>query len=211
MWGPLRLWQRGTSEAEAAPVLSYLLGRLSSMSMYLTLLTSGGLIAAGAVASGLLTNVQGARREKRRYKHERETAREARYQERLDQAYIALGEYLSRFGDWARSVHPFLGPVPAPDPLQPGERWHIEALVTAYGSEEVQRLLDRWGEFAPRIENADIVIRMASESCDPGALDQEALPEKHALEDYRKAMQDAADAIRAQIRRELALGASHRP
>ena len=64
-------------------------------------------------------------------------AREARVQERLDQAYIALGEYLSRFEDWARSVHPFLGPVPAPDPLPPGERWRIEALVTAYGSEEV--------------------------------------------------------------------------
>jgi hypothetical protein len=180
------------------------------MSTYLTLLTGGGLIAAGAVASGLLTNWQGARRDKRRYEHEREIAREARYQERLDQAYIALGEYLSRFGDWARSVQPVLGPVPAPDPLQPGERWHIEALVTAYGSEEVQRLLDRWGECAQRIENADIVIRMASESRDPGALDQEALREKQALEDYRKAMHDAADAIRSQIRRELASGASHR-
>src|SRR5258708_18176330 len=131
------------------------------MSMYLTLLTSGGLIAAGAVASGLLTNWQGARRDKRRYKHERETAREARYQERLDQAYIALGEYLSRFGDWARSVHPFLGPVPAPDPLQPGERGHIEALGTADGSEEVQRLLDLGGEGPPRIPNARLKRRVA--------------------------------------------------
>src|SRR5260370_41594246 len=103
------------------------------MSMYLTLLTSGGLIAAGAVASGLLTNWQGARRDKRRYKHERETAREARYQERLDQAYIALGEYLSPFGDWARSVHPCLGPAPAPEPPQPGARWHTGAPVPAYG------------------------------------------------------------------------------
>jgi hypothetical protein len=72
-------------------------------------------------------------------------------------------------------VHPFLGPVPAPDPLQPGERWRIEALVTAYGSEEVQRLLDRWGECAQRIENADVVIRMADESRDPSPeLDQDA-------------------------------------
>src|SRR5260370_34669216 len=109
------------------------------MSMYLTLLTSGGLIAAGAVASGLLTNWQGARRDKRRYKHERETAREARYQERLDQAYIALGEYLSRFGDWARAGQPFLGPAPAPDPPQPGERWDLEAPVTAYGRRGGQR------------------------------------------------------------------------
>jgi hypothetical protein len=180
------------------------------MNTYLTLLTGGGLIAAGAVVNGLLTNWLGSRRDKRGHEHEQEMAREARSQERLDQAYIALGEYLSRFGDWARSVHPFLGPVPAPDPLQPGERWRIEALVTAYGSEEVQRLLDRWGECAQRIKNADVVIRMADESRDPGPeLDQDALREKHALEDYRKAMRDAADAIRSQIQRELAFGPSH--
>jgi hypothetical protein len=174
------------------------------MNMYLTLLTGGGLIAAGAVVNGLLSNWQGARRDKSGYAHEQEMAREARIQERLDQAYIALGEYLSRFEDWARSVHPFLGPVPAPDPLPPGERWRIEALVTGYGSEEVKRLLDRWGECARRIENADAVIRMADATRDPSSeLDQDALRERHALEDYRKAMRDAADAIRSQVRREL--------
>lgn len=108
-------------------------------------------------------------------------------------------------------MQPFLGPVLAPDPLHPADRWHIQALVTAYGSEEVQRLLDRWGECAGRIENADITIRLANESRDPGALDQEALKEKHALEDYRKAMRDAGDAIRSQVRRELAPGASLGP
>jgi hypothetical protein len=45
-----------------------------------------------------------------------------------------FGEYLSRYEDWARSVHPFLGPVPGPDPLPAAERWRIEALVTSYGS-----------------------------------------------------------------------------
>ena len=175
------------------------------MNTYLTLLTGGGLIAAGAVVSGLLTNWLGSRRDKRGYKHERVMAREARVQERLDQAYIALGEYLSRFEDWARSVHPFLGPVPAPDPLQPGERWRIEALVTAYGSEEVQRLLDPWAECARQIENADVVIRMADGARGPSPeLDQDALRERRALEDYRKAMRGAADAIRSQIQRELA-------
>jgi hypothetical protein len=34
--------------------------------------------------------------------------------------------------------------------------------------------------------------------------DQDALRERHALEGYRKAMRDAADTIRSQIRRELA-------
>jgi len=181
------------------------------MNTYLALLTGGGLTAAGLVSAGLLTNWQAAKRDKRRYEHERGMAQEARSQERLGRAYIALGEYLSRFEDWARSVHPFLGQVPAPDPLQPQERWHIQALVTAHGSEEVRRLLNRWGECAQRIENADCVIRMAEASRDPGPeFDQEALRERQALEDYRKAMRDAADAIRGQMWRELAPGESRR-
>jgi hypothetical protein len=175
------------------------------VSTYPTLLAGGGLVAAGSVATGWLTNWLGSRRDKRRYKHEQAMAREARVQERLAQAYIALGEYLSHFEDWARSVHPFLGPVPAPNPLPPGERWHIEALVTSSGSEEIRGLLDRWGECARQIENADVVIRMADTACGPSpGLDQDALRERRALEDYRKAMRDTADAVRSQIQRELA-------
>jgi hypothetical protein len=73
------------------------------MNTFLALLAGGGLVAAGSVASGLLANWLGSRRDKRGYTHEQEMAREARIQERLDQAYIAPGEYLSRFEDWARS------------------------------------------------------------------------------------------------------------
>ena len=164
-------------------------------------LVTGGSTAVVAIA-GLWATLAAAGRTTR---SQRDIAREARHQERLEQAYIALGEYLSRFGDWARSVHPFIGPVQAPDPLPPSERWHIEALVTAYGSEQVQRLLERWAECAARIENADVVIRMAEGARGPSPqLDQDALRERHALADYRKAMRDAADAIRSQVQRELA-------
>jgi hypothetical protein len=45
---------------------------------------------------------------------------------------------------------------------------------------------------------------MAERTRDPSPeLDQDALQERRALEDYRKAMRDAADAIRNQIKREL--------
>ena len=166
-------------------------------------LVTGGSTAVVAIA-GLSATLAAARQTT---KSQRDIARETRHQERLEQAYIALGEYLSRFGDWARSVQPFYGQVQAPDPLPPPERWHIEALVTAYGSEEVQRLLERWAECAARIENADVVIRMADKSRDPGELDQTALQERQALEGYRKAMWDVADEIRSQMRRELARAA----
>ena len=116
----IRTQVRGARQAArvGAPFLSYLPVRLWSMNTYLTLLTGGGLTAAGGVVIGLVNNWQGARRDKLGHKHDREIAREARSQERLEEAYLALGEYLSRFEDWARSVHPFLGPVSAPDPLQ---------------------------------------------------------------------------------------------
>jgi hypothetical protein len=77
--------------------------------------------------------------------------------------------------------------------------------VTNHGSSEVRRLLDRWGDAARKIDNADAVIRLAegSRGAEPG-LDQEALRERHALEDYRKALYEAADDIRAQMNAELA-------
>ena len=170
------------------------------MNTAMTLLTGGGLLALGGFAVALIE----ARRDKRRYLHEKEMTSEARRQERLDRAYMELGIYLSRYGDWARSVHPFMGPVPAPEPLPPSERWRIETLVTNHGSPEVRRLLDRWGEIARKIENADIVIRMAEQSRNPGKLDEEAHRERLALEDYRKAMGEVADEIRDRMHAELA-------
>ncbi len=146
----------------------------AAMNTFLTLLTGGGFVAAGGVLSAWLTNSLGARRDKRRYDHDQQMAREARSQDRLDRVYIELGMYLSRYGDWARSVQPFWGPVPAPDPLPPGERWRIEALVTEYGSKEVWRLLEEWGEHAAKIDASDDIIRRAERSR-AADLDKEAL------------------------------------
>ncbi len=178
------------------------------MGTFLTLLTGGGLVAVGAAVGGLLSawlsNWLGAKRDERSYGHEQEMAREARRQDRLDQAYIELGMYLSRYADWARSVQPFWGPVPAPDPLPPAERWRIETLVAQYGSSDVRQLLEQWGQKASKIDNADRVIRSVEQSSNPSPeIDREALREKQALPDYRRAMDEAAEAIRDQIRREL--------
>jgi hypothetical protein len=65
------------------------------MSMFVTLLTGGGILAAGALLTGLLTNWLDARRDKRRYIHEKEMTREARRQERLQRTYTDLGIYLA--------------------------------------------------------------------------------------------------------------------
>ena len=97
-----------------------------------------------------------------------------------------------------------LGPVPAPDPMLPLERWRIETLVMNHGSQQVRRLLERWREQAQKIENADIVIRMAEQARDPSALDEKALRERQALDEYRRAMHEADEAIRDRMWAELA-------
>ena len=46
-------------------------------------------------------------------------AAETRRQDRLEGAYHELGMFLSWQADWTRAVHPFIGPVPAPEPIPP--------------------------------------------------------------------------------------------
>jgi hypothetical protein len=175
------------------------------VSTFLALLAGGGLAALGGLLSGVLTNWLGAKRDARKYEHEQSMAREARRQERLAQTYIELLTYLSHYGDWARSVRPMWGPVPAPDPLPRQERWHIEALVTAYGSHEVNQLLSEWGEQATKIDEADDLIRRVERSRNPSQqLDDEAQHEHLALRTYKEAMRKADEAIRDRVWHELA-------
>lgn len=174
------------------------------MNTLLAVLIGGALAAAGGLLSGWQSYRFGSKRDQRAHAHEQQMAREALGQERLDRAYIELGIYLSRHADWARSIQPMLGPVPAPDPMLPLERWRIETLVMNHGSQQVRRLLERWREQAQKIENADIVIRMAEQARDPGALDEKALRERQALDEYRRAMHEADEAIRDRMWAELA-------
>lgn len=174
------------------------------MNTLLAVLTGGVLAAAGGLLSGWQSYRFGSKRDQRAHAHEQQMAREALGQERLDRAYTELGIYLSHHADWARSVHPIWGPVTAPDPMPDEERWRIETLVTNHGSPEVRRLLERWVEQRRKIENADAVIRMAEQARDPGGLAEKADREHQALEEYRRAMHEAASAIRDRMRAELA-------
>jgi hypothetical protein len=146
------------------------------MNTLVAVLTGGGIAAVGGLVTGWLNNWMGGKRDERAHAHQQQMAREALGQERLDLAYTELGIYLSHEAAWARSVHPFIGPVPVPDPMPDEEGWRIET----------------------------IVITMARESRDPGSLGEKADQEHQALEDYRRALHEAATAIRDQMRKELA-------
>jgi hypothetical protein len=181
--------------------------RLSDMSTstWLALVGGAALATASGMVTGWQTNRLGMKRDKLAQESQRELARDALAQERLDRTYTELGIYLSHFWDWAKSVHPPIGTVPAPEPVPDEERWRIETLVENHASAEVRRLLDLWGQQLGKIRDADAMIQLADGSRSPSSeLDQDAQHEKKAIEmDYRPAMLKAAKAIREQMNREL--------
>jgi hypothetical protein len=131
-------------------------------------------------------------------------AQEALGQERLEGAYTKLGIYLAYYADWARSIRPPLGPIPAPPEMPPEERWRIETLAMNHGSPEVRGLLEQLGEQVWKIRQADITIASADSArgAEP-ELEEEARQERLAIEGYKKAMNETADAIRDQMRTQL--------
>lgn len=181
--------------------------RLSFVNTFMTLLTGGGLAVIGGVLTGLANNWSGAKRDQRSHARQLQLAQEERQQARLQQAYTDLGLYLSRVTAWARSVRPLWGPVPPPDQIPAEELWQVETAVTLHGSPEVRQLLNEWAEQRIKIEKADFVIQQADNAVgrEP-ELEEEARHERLALDGNKKAMYEAADAIRAQTSAELAGG-----
>lgn len=78
--------------------------------------------------------------------HERLLAREAREQQRLENAYLELLKMAERAGQWAQMVYPvFQSGQPPNTPLPSLEvQADTEALVNAFGSPEVRELLKTW-------------------------------------------------------------------
>jgi hypothetical protein len=169
------------------------------------LLVIGGILGAGSgLLAGWQANRSATKRDQAARAHERQMARDAADQERLERTYMDLGTYLSRHADWEKSVQPMLGSPAPPDPMTPAERWRIETLVTLHASPEVKRLLAEWRKHASTIDNADITIRTAEGSRDyESSLHEEAHREGLAMPGYRTAMHDADRAIRDQMYSEL--------
>lgn len=184
------------------------------------MLTSGGLIALGAVLGavlgGFITNWLGDKRDQRKYaheqamaeqaqRHERTMALEARRQERLEQAYIELLRYLSHYADWAKSAQRLLGkPQAAPDPPPREELNRVEALVEAYGSPEVRQLLREWREHAAKLQYDDEGLPTFDLHDDADADDEAWAQDMKVTSDHRKATLKGDQAIRERIRQELA-------
>jgi hypothetical protein len=101
-------------------------------------------IALVAVGGGVLVGFVGpiiAGAQQRRAEHEKHT------RDRRADTYIDMLVSLERDLTFMARTYPIIGPAPEP-PAGPNdqEHWTLNARVAAYGSKQVQALLDRWNE-----------------------------------------------------------------
>ena len=77
--------------------------------------------------------------------HERLLSKEAREQQRLENAYVDLLDMTERVGQWAQMAYPRSDThQPVPDMPPPEEQAHTGALVKAFGSDEVRERMETW-------------------------------------------------------------------
>ena len=97
--------------------------------------------------------------------------------------------------------------VEAPNPLTDENVNRIEGLVTAYGSEEVRRLLVDWIQQASALAAADATVAMAEKAINPSKeLEDQAAQDLKAIPSYREAVLEADNAVRKRVRQELTGG-----
>uniref|UniRef100_A0AB39U1P0 Uncharacterized protein n=1 Tax=Mycolicibacterium phage Alyssa1 TaxID=3240801 RepID=A0AB39U1P0_9CAUD len=98
--------------------------------------------------------------------HERLMAEDARKQQRLENAYLEMLEMTEKASQWAQIAYPLFDtnpPAPVPDLPSLDAQSHVEALVRAFGSDEVLTLLDEWRLVIREMVKCDRLIKMGLE------------------------------------------------
>ena len=94
--------------------------------------------------------------------HSERMTREARQQERLAEAYVHLLVLVGRVGQWAQTVEPMWDCDPA-QPVRPlpelDEQAETEAVISAYGSDEVFQAFEAWRDV---VQNVMVTVNVIS-------------------------------------------------
>jgi hypothetical protein len=93
--------------------------------------------------------------------HERLQAREAREQERLENAYLELLKMAERVGQWAQMVYPMVETGPLPETPLPTLEVQADtaALQAAFGTDRVRQLTETWEAVVKlMIRQAELVV-----------------------------------------------------
>ncbi|MGB8386684.1 hypothetical protein [Mycobacterium sp.] len=136
-----------------------------------------------------------------RLTHERLLAKEAREQERLENAYVELLRMAERAGQWAQMVYPvFQSGQPPSTPLPSLEvQADTEALVNAFGSAEVRELLETWRSVLREVIST--VAQIQWEESDPTRASQQS--PRLTLESLRGQERTTREALAKQVAVEL--------
>jgi hypothetical protein len=132
----------------------------------------------------------------------RAAAREAREQQRLENAYVGLLDMAERAGQWVQMVYPIVDTgQPLPEFPQYPEQAHTEALVKSFGSGELRALMEAWRDVVKETAATSGLIQWIE--ADPVRnRDIEENP-RLKLEELRRQEREARDALSDQVTVEL--------
>ncbi|HTX93863.1 MAG TPA: hypothetical protein VME67_02880 [Mycobacterium sp.] len=139
------------------------------------------------------------------FAHARLLAKEARDQQRLESAYVALLEMAERAGQWAQLVLPMMDTNP-PQPVPPlpslDEQAHAEAFVRAFGSNDVRERMDKWEAVLRQVVST--VEQIQWEEADPRRASERSprLTLQQLRPQERAARQTLAEQVSAELRPE---------
>ena len=134
----------------------------------------------------------------------RADAKEAREQQRLENAYVDLLDMAERAGHWAQMVLPVVDtnpPQPDPDLPSVNEQAHTEALVKAFGSKDVRERMEVWSDVVKEMNATVGLIRWIEADTTRHRGSQENPRGK--LQDLRREEREAREALGNQVAVEL--------
>lgn len=135
--------------------------------------------------------------------HELLLAREARIQQRLEDAYVEVLTFVYRVGQWVDLTRPLIDVgVKAPGLPELDEQARVRAMVSAYASEVVKDLMAEWDRVVVMVQVADMTIAQAETNTRSETWQDVATKQWEKLStECRPALQD----VRARLERQIAL------
>jgi len=147
----------------------------------------GGLIGIGGTIASVLL---GQRFERARWKVQRR-----------EEAYVEFSQWLSVMWAWARSYHPFMGPIDVVEQPKGAEHMRVEALVTLHASKQVDVLLDKYNVALVEVMNCGSAIEGDRDTEEGNRASSDAWKKMPAA---KEALWQATESLRKQMASELA-------
>jgi len=134
--------------------------------------------------------------------HERLLTREARVQQRLENAYVDLLRMAERAGQWAQMSYPIVGRPPELPLPSLVEQANTTALVRAFGSAEVLKRLETWRTVVQQMTTTAELIEL-EDMGKPVVQEGERSPRARFALDLRPQERETREALAARVAVEL--------